>query len=345
MSTPLHVDLTATRGTFELRTAFDLAPGERLSVLGPNGAGKSTLLGALAGSIPATGTIRLGDRMLNGGRRPVAPHARRITLLDQKPRLFPHLDARANIAFGPRSRGVSRNDAAAIADDWLGLLDLAGFGDRKPEALSGGQQQRIAIARAFAAEPDLVLLDEPFSALDARTAPQVRRLLHEQLQASRTTSILVTHELADAWQWADRCLVIEGGEVVADTSPAAIASRPEHPFTAALAGFGVVHGTWSRGRLLADGHELADATPIGPIAEGDAVFGIADPREVRVAAPDEPGALPGLVIASSIRAGMLELTHSSGLVAEVAAPTTAPSSGDTVWLRPARIDVRPAPHR
>ena len=163
-----------------------LQPGETLAVLGPNGAGKSTLLGLIAGLLRAdAGRAELEGTVLFDGapdaRQWLAAHRRGVALLAQEPLLFPHLSVRANIEFGPRSTGASRAAAAAIATRWMVDTDTLEFADRRPHELSGGQAQRVAIARALAADPRLLLLDEPFSALDVTATVTVRRMLRQEI--------------------------------------------------------------------------------------------------------------------------------------------------------------------
>lgn len=340
----LDVDVRVDTGGLHVRAAFSVPAAARIAVLGPNGAGKSTLLRAIAGLGPRDiGTVRLGEHQLDGPGIWVRPDRRGVTLLDQKPRLFPHLDAAQNIAFGPRARGESKARSAAIADKWLRRFELADRGQAKAGELSGGQQQRVAIARACAAEPRLMLLDEPFSALDAASVPSVRAHLAEHLQNTSTTSILVTHELADAWQWSTRCLVIDGGRIVADTSPEEIAERPSHPFTAALAGFGVVRGCWSPdGVVVAD--RILQATAGGTLAPGDAAFAVVAPGAVEVVAPGTGGAVPGVVEDISLNAGKARIRHSSGLISDHDPRSGGiPSAGSTIWLRPHGLTAYPPP--
>lgn len=334
----LEVDLVVQRGDVTVTAAFTVAPGERISLLGPNGAGKSTLLGAIGGLIaPMAADVRLGDRMLEGPGIRLRPDQRHITVLDQKPRLFPHLTVAQNIAFGPRARGANKNDARREARRWLGRVELADRAEDRPHTLSGGQQQRVAIARAFAAAPQVMLLDEPFAALDAASVPAIRALVTEELDTTATTSILVTHDLADAWQWSSRCIVIDKGEVVVDAAPRDIAERPSHPFTAALAGFGVLRGIWDGVGVLADGLPVAAHTDV-PIVAGRRVFAVAAPRHVRVVAPHTPGAVPGTVEDVALHAGIARLRHSTGLIAELdAGITRLPAQGDVVWVAPAAL--------
>ena len=226
---------------FDLDLHLDLAPGERVAVMGPSGAGKSTLLAALAGFVRLdAGRIELdgdviADASVRGGtaRRGihVAPMDRGVVLLGQEARLFPHLSARENVAFGPRARGHSRTESGHAADEWLDRVGLAGFGNRMPAQLSGGQQQRVAVARALAVEPRLVLLDEPLTALDIQTAAEIRMLLADQL---RSTAVVITHDPVDALAIADRLVVIERGRVTQYGSVREVMGHPATPFARAL---------------------------------------------------------------------------------------------------------------
>ncbi|MFD4294347.1 sulfate/molybdate ABC transporter ATP-binding protein [Rhodococcus sp. NPDC058532] len=229
-------------------TEFDvaLADGEVLAVLGPNGAGKSTLLGLVAGLLhPDTGTVTLGDRTLTDTAAGVfvPPHDRGVALLSQQALLFPHLTAAANVAFAPRSRGMSRHAAREVATHWLREVDALDLADRRPSQLSGGQAQRIALARALAADPTLLLLDEPMAALDVAVAPVLRRLLRRILREQHRTAVVVTHDLLDALALADRVLVVESGRVVETGTVRAVLTAPRSPFAARIAGVNLVGGT------------------------------------------------------------------------------------------------------
>ena len=248
--------------------ALDVAAGETLAVLGPNGSGKSTALAVTAGLVtPDAGRVVLDGRVLTdvGPGRPgvrVAPHARRTALLGQEPLLFPHLDALENVAFGPRSAGMPRATARRDAQRWL---DEAGVGElaaRRPAQLSGGQAQRVAVARALAAEPALLLLDEPLAALDVAVLPALRQTLRRVL-ADRT-AIVVTHDPLDALLLADRVVVLTGGRVVEQGTSAEVLSRPRSPFAARLAGLNLVTGTWRDGCV-----ESAEGLRVHGLVEGD----------------------------------------------------------------------------
>ena len=230
--------------------AVEVADGETLALLGPNGAGKSTLLGVLAGLVrPDHGRVVLDGEVLTdvGPGRPglmVAPHARRTALLGQDALLFPHLDALENVAFGPRSAGTARRTARADAQRWLDEVGVGELSGRRPSQLSGGQAQRVAVARALAADPRVLLLDEPMAALDVAVQPALRQMLRRVL-ADRT-AIVVTHDPLDALLLADRVVVLEAGRVVEDGPSREVLSRPRSAFAARLAGLNLVRGTVAR---------------------------------------------------------------------------------------------------
>jgi molybdate transport system ATP-binding protein len=236
---------TVDRGGFRLRADFAVAAGEVLGVLGPNGAGKTTLLRALAGLAPlSSGRISLGGTVLDdaGAGSFLPAEDRPVGLVFQNYRLFPHLSVRDNVAFAGRVRGASRRAARTAAAPWLDRLGLAELAGRKPAQLSGGQAQRVALARALAAEPRLLLLDEPLAALDARTRPQVRTELAGHLAGFAGPALLVTHDPLEAMVLADRLLVLEDGRVVQQGAPAEVARRPANQYVARLVGLNLYAG-------------------------------------------------------------------------------------------------------
>ena len=241
LSTRLHV----TRAEFDLEVELSALPGEVIVLVGPNGAGKSTLLRTLAGLVGAQGShIKAGGIEWQDGDTPLVPtHRRRIGLMSQDPLLFPHLDVRSNIAFGLRMRGTGRRQALATADGWLSRMGLAEYGSRRPQQLSGGQRQRVALARSLATEPDLLLLDEPFSALDVGAAAEMRTALRDRLAEFSGVALLVTHDPIDALTLADRVCVMEAGRVVQDAPPWQVATQPTSAHAARLAGLNVLVGT------------------------------------------------------------------------------------------------------
>ncbi|WP_336626726.1 MULTISPECIES: sulfate/molybdate ABC transporter ATP-binding protein [unclassified Microbacterium] len=242
----LSADIRCRTGGFALEVALRAEPGEVVAVLGPNGSGKSTLLGAIAGHRPdAQGTVTLGTETL-GARTidaRVPAEERRIGLLGQRALLFPHLTALENVAFGPRAQGVGREAARERARAHLAAVGLESLAERRPHQLSGGQQQRVAIARALAAGPDALLLDEPFSALDALTATQVRRIVAELRDRVAIPIVLVTHDAMDAVVLAARTIVLREGRVEQEGPTAEVLGHPRSPFVAAVAGLNLLRGT------------------------------------------------------------------------------------------------------
>lgn len=175
--------------------SFTVAPGSVLAVVGPSGCGKSTLLATVAGITPA-----LGGRVLIGGRDVTdsPTHERRVAMVFQEPLLFPTMNVLDNVAYGPRRSGLSKVDARAKAEELLGWVDLAGLGDRPVDQLSGGQAQRVSLARALAAEPRVLLLDEPFSALDAPLRARLAIDVLEVVQRAGIPAVHVTHDPEEA---------------------------------------------------------------------------------------------------------------------------------------------------
>ncbi|MFR9797329.1 ABC transporter ATP-binding protein [Streptomyces sp. MS06] len=235
----LDARLVVDRDAFRLDVALAAAPGEVLALLGPNGAGKTTALRALAGLVPLTaGHLRLDGAALDG----TPPESRPVGVVFQDYLLFPHLTALDNVAFGPRCRGAGKARARAAAGRWLERMGLADQADAKPRRLSGGQAQRVALARALAIRPRLLLLDEPLSALDARTRLEVRAGLRRHLADFEAVAVLVTHDPLDAMVLADRLVVVEDGRVVQEGSPSAIARRPRTDYIAQLVGLNLYRG-------------------------------------------------------------------------------------------------------
>ncbi|MDP3968404.1 MAG: ABC transporter ATP-binding protein [Nocardioides sp.] len=235
MSGVVITGLHAGYGPTEVLHGIDLsvADGELAAVLGPSGCGKTTLLRVLAGHHRGSrGTVQVGDRVVDGEGRWVPPERRRVTVVPQEGALFPHLDVTANVSFGiRRTPDVVRRTA-----EMLDLVGMAAFAHRYPHELSGGQQQRVAVARALAPRPSVVLLDEPFSALDAHLREQVRSEVRELLRAEEATALLVTHDQEEALSLADTVAVLHDGRIVQQDSPQAVYERPDDRWTARFLG-------------------------------------------------------------------------------------------------------------
>ena len=199
-----------------------LADGRTLAVVGPSGCGKTTLLRLVAGfERPDTGTIRIGGRFVSGDGW-VPAHLRRIGYVPQDGALFPHLTVGENIAFG-LARGADRQRRLSDLLDLVSLDPL--LADRRPDQLSGGQQQRVALARALAVEPTLVLLDEPFAALDAELRAETRGAVRELLRSAGATTVVVTHDPEDAIAFADEVAVMADGRIRETGSPSEVFAR------------------------------------------------------------------------------------------------------------------------
>ncbi|MET3719906.1 MULTISPECIES: ABC transporter ATP-binding protein [unclassified Arthrobacter] len=274
----------ADRG-FEV--SLGVGPAETVAVMGPNGAGKSTLLNVVAGLLhPDSGTAELDGRSLfnlAAGRGSwTAPHRRGTALLAQEPLLFPHLSVLDNVAFGPRSAGASREAARKSALLWLAEVEASELQARRPAELSGGQAQRVAVARALAADPGLLLLDEPMAALDIHAAPLLRRLLKRVLAGRR--AIIITHDVLDALMLAHRVVILENGRISEEGPTREVLQRPHSRFAAGLAGLNFVAGQITDHGLRADGlefygqhHDLP-----GPLPAGQAGVAVFPPSAVSI---------------------------------------------------------------
>ncbi|WP_430868859.1 sulfate/molybdate ABC transporter ATP-binding protein [Demequina aurantiaca] len=333
--------------------------GRTLALLGPNGSGKSSLLGVLAGLLrPDAGSARLDGGELfelspTSARWP-RPDARPIGLLGQDPMLFPHLSALDNVAFPLRAAGATRSVARESALSWLRAVGAESLALSRPAALSGGQAQRVAIARALAAEPAVLLLDEPLAALDVDAAVTIRALLATVLRGR--TAILATHNVVDASMLADDIAVLHDGGIVETGPTRDVLARPQHPFTARMAGRGLVRGVrTATGLRLPDGTELAGSAFVGrALPDGttppsaspahatpgtDALLTVR-PAAVRVVPPSPegrptaPNTMTATVTAVEAHAESLRI-WAGGLIADLDLEVVrdgAPSIGETVTL-------------
>ncbi|CAM3014145.1 molybdenum ABC transporter ATP-binding protein [Mycobacterium intermedium] len=328
---------------------FSVSAGEVLAILGPNGAGKSTALHVIAGLVrPDAGRVRLGDRILTDTATGVhvPTHDRRVGLLLQNPLLFPHLSAAANVAFGPRSRrkpflrlrsGRAADKATALR--WLADVDAAPLAERKPRQLSGGQAQRVALARALAAEPDVLLLDEPLTGLDVAAAAAIRGVLRSVVVKNGCAVVLVTHDLLDVFTLADRVMVMESGKIAEIGAAADVLAAPRSHFGARIAGVNLVSGTIGRdGALRTESGQVWHGTTTEELVGGQRAVAVFAPaavavyrerphgsprntvkvtiaeldsrgRDVRVRGPEQSDGAPGLAATVTVEAAAeLQLT-------------------------------------
>ncbi|HEY6692438.1 MAG TPA: ABC transporter ATP-binding protein [Solirubrobacteraceae bacterium] len=270
----LRIAAETTLGAFSLDVELEVASGECLALAGPSGAGKSSVLRVIAGLVrPERGTVRCGERVWLDTARGVdlPPEARRCGYVFQDYALFPHLSAWQNVAYG--LRGVPRRERRAHALALLERFGLAEQADARPRTLSGGERQRVAVARALAVEPDALLLDEPLSALDARTRAAAGRELAAVLHAAAVPALLVTHDFQEAALLGDRVGVIDGGRIVQVGSAGQLAAMPASPFVADFTGAIVLTGTampaadgLTRVRLDGGGEVTSPEPAAGPVA-------------------------------------------------------------------------------
>ena len=212
---------------------LDVAPGELVALLGPSGCGKTTLLRIIAGlEVPDTGEVVVRDTVLTSATVSVAPERRHVGMVFQDWALFPHLTVAKNVAYGV-ARDANR---AERVRDALAMVELDGLDDRLPSTLSGGQQQRVALARAIAPQPDVLLLDEPFSNLDTALRVQVRSDLHRLLVDLGITTVFVTHDQEEAFVLGDRVAVMNAGHVLQAAAPAEIYRSPATRWVAGFVG-------------------------------------------------------------------------------------------------------------
>ena len=260
-------DVSVSFGDTEVLSdiSLELESKQLLAVLGASGAGKSTLMRLIAGfdSVGA-GSIVLDGETLSDTSKTVAPEKRSIGIVPQDSALFPHLNVSQNIGFG--LSGLSKEAKAERVGELLRLIRMEEFASRMPQELSGGQVQRVALARALAPKPKLVLLDEPFSALDAELRGQLREEVRQVLRAEGATAVLVTHDQEEALSLADRVAVLREGKIIQVGSPSEIYNSPADVGIATFLGESVlVDGKVSGGKILTD---LGSLSALNNVAEG-----------------------------------------------------------------------------
>ena len=217
------------------RVSLSAAGGEFIALLGASGCGKTTLLRAICGFVAlSSGTISLGGREITH----LTPDKRNIAMVFQSYALWPHMTVLQNIGYGLKLRGAGRAEIAARVDELLAMLRLDGLAARKVTALSGGQRQRVALGRALAINPQVLLLDEPLSNLDARIREDVRHEIKTLQQSLGITTVHVTHDRQEAMVMADRIVILDAGRVAQIGTPEDIYTRPNSPFVASFLGAG-----------------------------------------------------------------------------------------------------------
>ncbi len=305
--------------------SLEIETGELFVLLGASGSGKSTILRMIAGLTA-----------LNGGR--IWMHGQDVTFLPPQQRdtgfvfqnysLFQHMNVAQNIAFGLNVRRIPRRETQARVAELLELIGLAGMEKRMPWQLSGGQQQRVALARALAPQPSVLLLDEPFGALDVKIRAQLRQNLREIQQRLHVTTILVTHDQEEAFELADRIGIIEQGNLLEVGTPSQLYRRPQHPFTATFLGTANLLPAQRNSHYVHLGEAILPVPPDSDYLENQPVQLLARPEEIELTT--DPTALNG----SGIGQGMVISLTFAGSQERV-----------TVQLGEATLDVLLQPDR
>ena len=287
-----------------------VADGEFVTLLGPSGCGKSTTLGAIAGlDQPTSGRIRVGNKVYFDGEKGVflPPEARNCGLVFQSYALWPHMTVYNNVVFPLKLRKVSTADCKRRVEEALALVEMERFQDRYPHQLSGGQQQRVALARTLVYQPEILLLDEPLSNLDAKLRDRARTWLAELRTRLGLTTIYVTHDQVEALALSDRIVVMNGGRISQIGTPQDIYARPADSFVADFIGTtnfltgAVAEAPQANGRTLvtlADGQRVALQSERRP-APGDKVTFAYRPEQMRLAS-DNDNATDGSIVEAAV---------------------------------------------
>lgn len=305
---------------------LDVYRGEFLAVLGPSGCGKTTLLRSIAGfeRIDA-GRITLNHHVVALDALHLPTHRRGIGVVPQEGALFPHLSVADNVGFGLPGR---RRAKAGIVADYLALVGLAGLGSRMPHELSGGQQQRVALARALAPEPEVVLLDEPFSALDAGLRADLRDDVRRVLAEQGVTAILVTHDQGEALSMADRVAVMASGRVVQVGTPVDLYTRPANTWVAGFVG----EACW----LDAEASGAVAVTALGAVALASDAAGpvrvLVRPEQITLDAHGAPARVDRVAFHGHDALVWLRLADGHPVLLRLADPVLLPGAGDVVGL-------------
>ena len=280
---------------------FSLAQGEVLSLLGPSGCGKTTTLRMIAGfEQPTAGTIMLAGKDITH----VPARHRNIGMVFQSYALFPHMSVGQNVAFGLRMRGIGRAERDERVRQAVDIVKMGAFIDRAPRQLSGGQQQRVALARALAIRPDILLLDEPLSALDLKLREEMRDEINRIVRELKITTVFVTHDQSEALVLSDYVAVMNGGVVEQLDTPTRLYRAPETPFVADfIGGANVVHGAVASGRFLTKGEV---GFPLPDSADGSVRAIAIRPEDIRLSKLVGDGRIEGVVQQSRFLGGTTE---------------------------------------
>jgi spermidine/putrescine ABC transporter ATP-binding subunit len=318
--------------------------GEFMTLLGPSGCGKTTLLNLVAGFLaPDQGEIFIDGALVTD----VPTFERNTGIVFQNYALFPHMTVANNVAYGLKARGMAKDEIGGRVAEILTMMKLTGFEDRRPRQLSGGQQQRVALARALVIQPKVLLLDEPFSALDKNLRASMQVEVKEIQRKLGVTTIFVTHDQSEALSLSDRIAVMSGGRICQIDTPEQLYRKPAARFVASFIG----EGSLLRARLESIDTELAKvaignttisvpAKPLTGLSPGTMVDLFIRPEQLRVVSPGESGAFRGTVAASIYQGGHVDLY--------IDAPETAGArvlmrlnarDGAIAWSNGAKIEI------
>jgi sulfate transport system ATP-binding protein len=326
--------------------SFEVRAGELVALLGPSGCGKTTLLRIVAGLETADRGTVLFDGQDASGR---LAGERRVGFVFQHYALFRHMTVFENVAFGlrvrPRALRPSNEEITAKVTNLLKLVQLDYLGDRYPGQLSGGQRQRVALARALAVEPNVLLLDEPFGALDAKVRQELRRWLRRLHEEIHLTSVFVTHDQEEALELADRIVIMNEGQVEQDGSPQQVFDHPASPFVMNFLGsVNIFHGRVEHGRALLG--PLAVDYPEHAAADARPAAGYARPHELEVIRSEDGNGLWATLSAATVAGAIvrLELVAADQQLLQVEMArdrfdSLAPAIGERVYVRPRRLRV------
>jgi len=320
--------------------SLDIQDGELFVLLGASGSGKSTLLRMIAGLTPTDGgTVILHGRDVTA----LTPQKRGTGFVFQNYALFPHMTVAQNIAFGLEVQRLPRRERDARVSELLTLIEMADLGNRLPSQLSGGQQQRVAVARALAANPAVLLLDEPFGALDVKIRGQLRHSLREIQRKLKVTTILVTHDQEEAFELADRIGVIDHGRLLEVGTPDQLYHAPQHRFTAGFLGAAAMLPAHRNGTAVHLGARSLPASADTSHLANQPVEIMVRPESVTVALSPEQveghrlgaGLVEGITFAGAFERLTLRLESGeviNALLTTAQARTLALRGGDCVWV-------------
>lgn len=321
---------------------IDIAPGTLCTLLGPSGCGKTTTLRLIAGlEAPSEGRILIGGQDVTN----LSATYRRVSMVFQSYALFPHMTVAENVAYGLTVKRMAKAEAQARAEVGLEMVGLSGFGKRLPSELSGGQQQRVAVARAIVLEPEVLLLDEPLSNLDAKLRRHVREEIRQIQQRLGLTAVYVTHDQEEAMAVSDRIIVMKNAEIAQAGTPHDLYERPASAFIADFIGDAnlidaevISSGETTRIRVNGVEQTLPLHSP-----QGGAVKLVLRPHQVQLSSAQPPGSLPAQVTYAAYLGNHIQysLTTETGEIFAILPPSAHPfARGDSVFLSWRPEDVR-----